>query len=528
MARSLKPHRALLHPLWLAALTLLALNDHFLKGSGLFPGWLTGKLSDAAGLLVAPALLAALLQLSSRRALALAHLATGLVFSAIKLSPAAAQLVERLIELGPFHATIVVDPTDLLALPALALSFTVLGRTMALPVPERPLTQRALLIAGALSCAATSQRNPCLDDPNACQPEPQTPRQTAALVLGNTTSAERLVRVRALKSSVVADCDRMLIDPTETLSRELFDNAITWLIEPKRGLPLLGRPGCSAYLVDADGMEMTLLAWRESEFPNQELSTSTDEPDVGRMIGIQLSSTTGKLMLGTHSAVYAAPPLEPAAASAECALPELSVGVDWSIPLVPGGVIQAIASSPDGCHAMTLENDGEQMVFYLCVPGDAMPFAEGDLITIDPITPTAAFPEAGGHGTLGVGIAIRSESTTLLAFRGNVVAHRSMDPKAESIGEPMTDAESAAGCLGSHDACGNLGVPVELSLAGSHVPDTIAFLRAGQSLELGEGYGTLHLIRAEERPIRDVDCPPASSEERHFDSVLVFAPGAQL
>ena len=44
----------LLHPVFWAALTILVLNDHLLKGAGLVPALLTGKLSDFAGLIVAP------------------------------------------------------------------------------------------------------------------------------------------------------------------------------------------------------------------------------------------------------------------------------------------------------------------------------------------------------------------------------------------------------------------------------------------------------------------------------------------
>jgi hypothetical protein len=54
----LHPARALLTPTWLLALVVLALNDHLLKGAGLLPGAVTGKLSDLAGMLVAPVLLA--------------------------------------------------------------------------------------------------------------------------------------------------------------------------------------------------------------------------------------------------------------------------------------------------------------------------------------------------------------------------------------------------------------------------------------------------------------------------------------
>ena len=57
---TIDPWRGLTHPGWWCALALLALNDHMLKGSGLLPGALTGKLSDVAGMVAAPVLAAAL------------------------------------------------------------------------------------------------------------------------------------------------------------------------------------------------------------------------------------------------------------------------------------------------------------------------------------------------------------------------------------------------------------------------------------------------------------------------------------
>ena len=38
---------ALQHPLWWGALALLLVNDHLLKGAGLLPSFLTGKLKVA-------------------------------------------------------------------------------------------------------------------------------------------------------------------------------------------------------------------------------------------------------------------------------------------------------------------------------------------------------------------------------------------------------------------------------------------------------------------------------------------------
>ena len=48
---------SLVHPVPLVALTLMLLNDHVLKAS--YPGWLTGKLSDVAGLMLLPFVLLA-------------------------------------------------------------------------------------------------------------------------------------------------------------------------------------------------------------------------------------------------------------------------------------------------------------------------------------------------------------------------------------------------------------------------------------------------------------------------------------
>src|SRR5687767_11677061 len=129
MARELLiPARALRHPAYWAALAVLLLNDHVLKGAGLVPGLVTGKLSDVAGLFVAPPLLATILRLRSRSAVAAAFLVTGVVFAALELSPAAVHLAERL--LAPLSWRLWPDPTDLLALPALLVAWRVLGPTM--------------------------------------------------------------------------------------------------------------------------------------------------------------------------------------------------------------------------------------------------------------------------------------------------------------------------------------------------------------------------------------------------------------
>src|SRR5690606_7689329 len=159
----LRPARALLSPVWLGALALLAVNDHLLKGAAIVPGGLAGKLSDVAGMLVAPTLLAALLGLTTRRGLFHCHIAVGLVFAAINLSPAAADSWSWLMGLVGFPWAITVDPTDLLALPALALGWRLLAPAMQ-PVssvsrssaPRWRVPEYGAAAVGALLCVATS------------------------------------------------------------------------------------------------------------------------------------------------------------------------------------------------------------------------------------------------------------------------------------------------------------------------------------------------------------------------------------
>jgi hypothetical protein len=145
------PGDGLLHPLALVALAVLILNDRFLKTA--WPGELTGKLSDVAGLIVAPLALQAGWEVlgwvrgrwtgPSRRVLAVAIALVGVGFVAIQVPGPAVDAYRY--GLGvlqwPFAAVAAVvsgsgvppvspvaatpDLADVLALPALALAWWV-------------------------------------------------------------------------------------------------------------------------------------------------------------------------------------------------------------------------------------------------------------------------------------------------------------------------------------------------------------------------------------------------------------------
>jgi hypothetical protein len=146
---------------FLIALALLAANDWIFKPAALLPAALTGKLSDLAGMVVAPVVLAAslaALRLPARWAAPASAIAVGTVFAAIKLWEPAARLHDGALTAAmcaldlPLSAHTAVDATDLLALPLL-LPAVGIARSLAHDGGWRGGAVAAL---GMLACAATS------------------------------------------------------------------------------------------------------------------------------------------------------------------------------------------------------------------------------------------------------------------------------------------------------------------------------------------------------------------------------------
>ncbi len=142
----------LLHPAFLLALAVLALNDHVLKWQ--FGTWWTGKLSDVAGVFLLPLLMVGLLRmvppgrrLLARRPTAVHAAAIGLTatgFALVKTIPAVDRAYEVAVgtlrwaarsvpvlwgsEPAVWRPIIVTpDPTDLIVLPVLVATWWVLA-----------------------------------------------------------------------------------------------------------------------------------------------------------------------------------------------------------------------------------------------------------------------------------------------------------------------------------------------------------------------------------------------------------------
>ena len=161
----------LAHPASLAGIAVLLLNDHVLKAA--FGTWWTGKLSDVAGLVFAPALVALVAALFAPRARAAtlargAIVGVGLVFAFVKataLGAAAASAAWTAVSEPALGTASVVrhDATDLLALPALALAWWVFTQPREGREPGRlARTLRAVIVLpiAVLAVAATSAGEP--------------------------------------------------------------------------------------------------------------------------------------------------------------------------------------------------------------------------------------------------------------------------------------------------------------------------------------------------------------------------------
>lgn len=146
-----KTNTSLLNPIFLAGLAVLILNDAWWKWS--YHNALTGKLSDFAGLLILPAVLAVLLPKYAR----VMPLLAGLAFVYWK-SPMSTGLIATWNGLGLWPLHRVVDYSDLWALAVLPASRRLIHdqRGSLRPVYAPGLLKALVLVAAVLAFGATS------------------------------------------------------------------------------------------------------------------------------------------------------------------------------------------------------------------------------------------------------------------------------------------------------------------------------------------------------------------------------------
>jgi hypothetical protein len=496
MKNRIRPDRALIHPLWVVSLVLLMVNDHVWKGSGWLPSIVTGKLSDFAGLLVAPVVLSVLFRVRSTRGWWAAHLSVAVGFSLINVWPLAAQAMEGMWSGTWFPWYITCDPSDLIALPMIGLSWRVFARAGEV---EPRLTIRNLALGfGLLACMATS-------------PPPEEPplgQLFSELVISNTTSEPQVLRVRSLRATVTVDCEAASQDPASFFSRALFNQATVWLAEPGRTIPLrddsnpfeTGARDCRVYLVDGVNIAPMLLFWMAADYPATSLSMSAGAVDSDRAIVLQSQGAVNVPL--PHPALFPAPPALDAPPPSACKAPGAELGVDWSLPLPIGNrLLTAVEASPDGCYALDLAGELETSRWYLCIPGVAFPFAVGEELGVISL----AF---GAQAGLIEGVELIGDSARLRVGRG-----ADLVPVSPELG---TFVVRSTECTTYHDVCGSAVQLAEVVFEEGLDSWTIG---AGERVAVSEGGPELTLLRAQKMSVVDMDCLPLGGEGTYLESV---------
>jgi hypothetical protein len=155
--------RALTGPLTVGAIALMVLNDHVLKGAGIVPGVLTGKLSDFAFLFFAPIVLVYLTRARAALFVAGMFAAPAALFATINVSPAASDAFARALSMI-VPSSHVCDVEDLAALAILPLSWAYLWRRTAVRAVDRGSGPRwrhvVVTMIASIGCLATSAPPP--------------------------------------------------------------------------------------------------------------------------------------------------------------------------------------------------------------------------------------------------------------------------------------------------------------------------------------------------------------------------------
>lgn len=425
-----RPTAALRHPLFWGALATLLLNDHVLKSAGLPPGWLTGKLSDFSGLIVAPLVLAALL--GGRRALAFG--AVGAWFAGVNLVPELARASEQAMGLFGVEWRLWADPTDLIALAVMPLAWHMSARDVAKVSRGRGLGgRRALelsaLLAGGFACIATS-RNP---DPVA--PGPPVPPDDV-LNIQNASAEPLEVRVRWIDGTM--DCDAVEERLAETLPRDAFGAGVTYQMDPGSYATLdqTGNEGpeCQAALVQSSAFDERIVFWRPSRIDRGTTSLVFRGAD-----------------LEVPFEVATATPLE-TVPSGFCLARESSEVYGWSAigdDHLLVGVVERVEETIDGCVELGLVDEIEARTLFLCVPPESFRFEVDEVVRLEEYQS----PDGGRRLVI--------ERPTMLAD-GSTQAYGRLDVFSDaadtSLGEEarlrILAASSAETCEGDRLECG--------------------------------------------------------------------------
>jgi hypothetical protein len=540
------PSRALLSPAWLLALAVLIANDHWLKSADMVPELLTGKLSDFAGMLVAPVLFAVVLRVRSRKALAGCHVAVGLVFAAIQLSPACAGIWSAMMGAVGFPWTITCDPTDLLALPMLGLSWRLLIPYMdPAASPMLPLQRSAvaaLCVLGLWSSVATTENDGWDEGWDDGWDGGWYEDVYGNFYLHNANDTEISLHIRYRRDAVELDCGVVAQDPGRLLTAAAFGEAEHWLVPPRVNIGVeLRDQDCDAVWVAGEGIDPVIIfisnvgfnvtePYMPRWFPGENNSTPPDLDFAG--LGILFEPGERATWIGGDDIRFT-PRTDSPEQPQSCEAPNTESRIEWpeNVPELPVELL-SIDAGIDGCFELELQEvnlSGQEVVavdepyfWFLCAPLEAVPFSPGDYISLGTKT--------GTQGTRELTLTLLNASNLQVATDNGVpvldirLLRGGNDPEliGPAIGRELETLPAAECPWQLEDTCATAERYVQLRVVGAPtalqpgVPVSFAD-PAGQ----GARVHTLILSYIRERAVVDRDCAAGSTTLSHDIDVAV-------
>jgi hypothetical protein len=541
---SLRPARALLTPTWIGALALLVANDHWLKGSGLLPGVLTGKLSDFAGMLVAPTLLAALLGVRSRGALLACHVAVGAVFTGIQLSTGFAAQWSALMGVFGHPWTITCDPTDLIALPFLLLSWKLLVPQMDPELPALVPLQRtavgALSVFGLWSTVATSDNDQFIGPDDGWYEDVY-----GNVFINNANDIEIALHIRPLRDDVLIDCQQVASDPGRLLDEDAFGEAVHWLLPARTNVAVeWPASGCGAAWVAGEGIEPRILFVEavDSYWPQWFPGQSFFGESLG-IAGVAIEfDADGKGQWLDSAQLSFTPRIEPLEQPGSCEQSSDELRIDWPLSVPTRDVlVLGVEPGADGCFELQLqelmisqpngepgqpEAFGEPYPFYLCAPAAAVPFAVDEFLRFTEVQGGAGGGELSVTLLDGETLAPQLNDVGLIVRKVRYLRGVSSPQHLDSaIGGSLVAVDQVS-CAWQIEAeeCATVERSTNLAIAGSQ-----GFLQPGSPIAYGDGstamLHTMVLGYARQLAVVDLACAEGSVQLRYdLDIAIIDEP----
>jgi hypothetical protein len=387
---------------WWSALLLLIINDHLLKGSPWFPAALAGRLSDFAGLLMFPALAAGVLRVRTQRGLIAIHLFSAVLFSLVQLLPETnAFIVTQARALGIPLASWP-DPSDLMALPALLLSFALIAGRSSMNAlaarswsPPRSRMMPTLVHASAVFIGLFSTVATVLEEP---------PRPTdddddewdsvfGTVFIQNQSDEERSINLYRLNESSSFDCDVIADDPAMLLQSGAFGLPEVWRLPA--GTIMAASTGdeseypCSFLKIDGPGLPPAILFWQNEWLTSRRVpgwSERAQQIPGTVVIESNEDSTFRNYLSSDPKLVQLATPLSSEVATI-CQPTPPEEGLEWQVPSgSKSWTLRQIAQGGDGCYSLELDEVGDELSprherAYLCVPAEFMSLKVDDVLT---------------------------------------------------------------------------------------------------------------------------------------------------